>query len=140
MNFFRRSTTRTGRRAPLSPRKTRKDQLYAEWLDFHRDNPEIYQLICRFTQELINIGRKRYSMNGVFERIRWHTATTTSDKNFKMPQNHRAHYSRLWLDDHPEHLPESFSEYIAKLRSREAFSEEQRRPIQRRRSLFEMTA
>ena len=92
-------------------------QLYNEWRVFHEQNPHIYKLICRFTNQLIRAGHDRYGMGAVCERVRWEiTVTTTSNlnKHFKIPNNHRAYYSRHWLKRHPER-PKFFR--IAHLRS-----------------------
>lgn len=75
--------------------------LEAAFWEFHEKNPQIYRMICRFSNEAITKGRKRLSINMLFERIRWYTQIETTDEDYKLNNNHRAFYARLWLRDHP---------------------------------------
>lgn len=61
---------------------------------FDRENPSVYYLLQRFSDDVRLKGYKRYSINSIFERIRWHTAIETNDKDFKINNNHRAYYAR----------------------------------------------
>lgn len=93
--------------------------LRKEFEAFHEANPQIYDWICRFAIEAISAGRTQFSIDSIFERIRWEVmvstvAATDGEERFKMPHNHRAYYARLWLDQHPEH-PSFFR--TARLRS-----------------------
>jgi hypothetical protein len=77
--------------------------LYQEWRAFHEANPHVYELICRFAKEAISIGRKEYAIGTIWERMRWHMNIERGDAEFKLPNNHRAYYARLWLDEHPNY-------------------------------------
>lgn len=78
--------------------------LHDEWLEYHRDNPQVYQLICKYAQEVIDRGMKEYAIATIWERLRWHlTIEVRSAHDFKLPNNHRAYYARLWLDAHPDY-------------------------------------
>ena len=73
--------------------------------DFHRDNPGIYQLFKKFAFQLIDAGCKRLGSKQIIERIRFETAIKTQgDPDFKINNNHTCFYSRLFCNDHPEHL------------------------------------
>jgi len=85
------------------PRARPVGQLELEWRDFHRDNPHIYRLVCRYADEVIALGLKEYAIATIWERLRWHLTIETKDPEFKLPNNHRAYYARLWLHDHPRH-------------------------------------
>ena len=68
---------------------------------FHRENPHVYRLIERFAHEAYNAGRTNFSISMVVERIRWETAIVTrSDDGFKIPNDHRAYYARLYMAKH----------------------------------------
>ena len=85
-----------------------------EWYVYHQKNPIVYKLICRFANEAIQAGHAKYGIATIWERIRWEITVNTNDIDFKMPNNHRAYYARLWLKDHPQ-WPDFFE--TAELRS-----------------------
>jgi len=73
------------------------------WWEFHTQNPHVYELFKQFTFQVIDAGFENYSVNAIFERIRWHTDIETRGSSFKLNNNHRAYYARLFHHDHPEH-------------------------------------
>lgn len=73
------------------------------WWEYHRQNPQVYELVEKFTFEVINRGKATYSINAIFERIRWHSEIETDGEEFKLSNNHRAYYARLFMHYHPEH-------------------------------------
>lgn len=70
---------------------------------FNAENPQVWELFIKFTFEVIRTGRKHYSVNAIFERIRWHTDIETNDREFKLSNNHRAYYARHFHDKFPDH-------------------------------------
>jgi hypothetical protein len=78
-------------------------ELEREFLDFHRENPRVYVLVCQFAQQAIDLGFEKYAIATIWEVLRWEVQTKTRDRDFKLPNNHRAYYARLWLKNHPEH-------------------------------------
>ena len=89
-------------------------RLYNAWYVYHHNNPVVYELVCRFADQAIRSGYLKYAISPIWERVRWEINVVTRDRNFKMPNNHRAYYSRHWLNNHPE-KPKFFR--IARLRS-----------------------
>ena len=79
------------------------DGLHTKWKEFHHDNPRVYELFKKFTFQAIQAGRKNYSVNAIFERIRWHTDIETCGDDFKLNNNHRAYYGRKFMRDYPEY-------------------------------------
>jgi hypothetical protein len=75
----------------------------AKFQQFHADNPHIYELVKKYTFEVIATGRQRFSMLSIFERIRWHTNVETTGFSVKLPQNTLPYYSRMFMRDFPEH-------------------------------------
>lgn len=73
-----------------------------KWWQYHKENPEVYELFKRFTLEVIASGHLRYSSKAIFERIRWHTEVETSGE-FKMSNNYTPYYARLFMWEFPEH-------------------------------------
>jgi len=77
--------------------------LKQKWWEFHKANPQVYELFKRFTFEALRSGRKNYSANAIFERIRWHSEIETQGDDFKLNNNHRPYYARLFMHDYPEY-------------------------------------
>jgi len=77
---------------------------YAKWKQFHEDNPEVYDLIKHYTFQAIEAGHKKYGIQTIAERVRWHSMVeTVSDDRFKLNNNHTAYYARLFMKDYPQH-------------------------------------
>ncbi len=72
---------------------------------FHIDNPHIFNLIVEYTIKARNRGFMHYSINTVFEAIRWHMDVVTYDENspqFKLNNNYRSRYVRLLEEHYPQ--------------------------------------
>ena len=83
---------------------TRQDEMREQVKKFHKEHPEVWDLFVRFTFEMIKRGRKHYSANAIFERIRWEKDLgNTSEAAFKLNNNYRAFYARRFMACYPEH-------------------------------------
>ena len=74
-----------------------------KFLDWHRDNPHVYDLFKRFSFEAIERGHKNLSAWLIVNRIRWETSVVTQGSDFKISNNNIAYYSRKFMQDHPEY-------------------------------------
>lgn len=74
-----------------------------KWWEYHKENPHVYELVEKFTFDVIQRGYDRYSINSIFERIRWHTDIDTEGDKFKISNNHRAYYARYFMYLHPQY-------------------------------------
>ncbi len=85
--------------------KTRKDEIDQQAADFSAANPLVAKLFVKFTFEAIRRGFKNYSVNAIFERIRWETDQADSDgrSTFKLNNNYRSWYARRFMYRYPEH-------------------------------------
>lgn len=79
------------------------DTLADKFWTYHRENPAIYGLFCRFTGEALEAGRDHLGAKMIYERIRWFTSIETDWAEFKLNNNYHAFYARLWMRDHPQH-------------------------------------
>ena len=77
--------------------------LETEFLSYHAENPHVYEYVDQFAREAIRAGYNNFSIGCIWERIRWEIAMKTRDENFKLPNNHRAYYARLWMRKNPSH-------------------------------------
>ena len=72
--------------------------------EFHAANPFIWDLFVRFAFEAINAGRNNFGAKAIMERVRWEAnVVTRSTDGLKINNNHTAYYSRLFIQEFPEH-------------------------------------
>lgn len=84
--------------------QTREQQIREQVRNYHRDNPEVWELFKSFTLELIYSGRRNYSANAIFERIRWEKDLGNgSEAAFKLNNNYRAFYARRFMATYPQY-------------------------------------
>lgn len=84
--------------------ETRQDELQAEFDRHHQENPKVYEAFKRLTFQLINAGRENFSASAVVERIRWGVSIGEyGPDEFKINNNYRAFYARLFHMEHPNH-------------------------------------
>ena len=85
----------------------------AGFLAFHAANPRVYALVERFALQAhavrCRLGRPEdvggYGIGAIWERVRWEVAIETQPgppADFKLNNNFRALYARLFLLHHPE--------------------------------------
>ena len=83
---------------------TRYDQMREQCNEFHEQHPEVWDMFVKFTFDRINRGFTNYSVNGIFERIRWETAEAdVSGNKFKLNNNYRPFYARRFMKMYPSH-------------------------------------
>lgn len=70
---------------------------------FHAANPHVYDLFDKYTKELIHAGHRKFSADAIIQRIRWDGAVQTNGDTYKINNNIRAGYPRLWMENNPEH-------------------------------------
>jgi hypothetical protein len=70
---------------------------------FHRDNPYVYSNLCRLARDYRGRYRlRRFGIGMLFEVLRWEVSMQTSDPNFKLNNDFRAHYARLIARQEPD--------------------------------------
>lgn len=80
-----------------------KNDIDIKFVEFHKKNPKVLKLLVKFAREVKNVGYTTYSINALFERIRWHVDIETKDKSgFKLSNNYRSRYARLLEMKYPE--------------------------------------
>ena len=75
----------------------------AEWEDYHRENPMVWEYFQKFSFEAIRTGRKKISHWLIINRIRWEVYIVTTGEEFKISNNFIAFYARLWQQTFPQH-------------------------------------
>lgn len=79
-----------------TPEATRFEQ-------YHKDNPEIYENFKKYALQAIRKGHKRLSAEFIFNVIRWETRVSAQDGDFKINNDMKPWYSRLFQKEFPEH-------------------------------------
>ncbi len=78
-----------------------EDEIQRNFSKFHAKNPRVYQLFCRFTQQMRDSGFEHGGAKMIAERIRWETGVvTTSDPPIKLNNNYTSRYARMWMRDY----------------------------------------
>jgi hypothetical protein len=73
----------------------RHEEMRQQVIEFNREHPEVWRYFCWFTFGMINKGFANYSVNAIFERIRWEIdAGGNGVTSFKLNNNYRAFYAR----------------------------------------------
>lgn len=73
------------------------------FIDFHEDNPEVYELFDQFCRDYISKGKTKISAAMIINRIRWEKEVMTSDDEFKISNNHQPYYAREWVKKNPQY-------------------------------------
>jgi hypothetical protein len=79
-----------------------KNVLEAQFWDFHAANPKVYSLFSKFAFEAARANRGSFGVGAIFERMRWYTTVETRGEEYKLNNNYRAYYGRLWMRNNPE--------------------------------------
>jgi len=70
--------------------------------EFHNENPHVYSSLVKLARQIKNRGFRSYSINSLFEVLRWHSALETMGSLFKLNNNYRSYYARLIMEKEPE--------------------------------------
>jgi len=73
-----------------------------DFTSYHKENPNVWKAFVECAKATRARGFQRYSANGIFEIIRWHTGVNTEGQGFKVNNNFRADYARKMMDEFPE--------------------------------------
>lgn len=90
-------------RQPSLFSKTRADQIFSAFCEFHREHPEVWRLFVRFTNQAIAAGRSRFSADAVCHRIRWESVVEGGADGVKLNNNFSAYYARMFEAAYPLH-------------------------------------
>ncbi len=84
-------------------RASRAEQIFAAFEAFHRANPDIWKHFKFYADQARASGRKHFSSDAIFHRIRWYVhIETRSDDGFKLNDHFTAYYGRLYHEAVPE--------------------------------------
>ena len=82
---------------------TPNSDLEEAFFEYHRANPDVYDLFKKFSLEMKRTGRKNYGCLAIMNRVRWETdIQTSSTDGFKINNNFYPYYSRLLMENEAE--------------------------------------
>lgn len=76
---------------------------YKRFKEYHAANPQIYDIFKRYALQAIERGFKHLSAEFIYNAIRWETPVSASGDDFKINNNFKAWYSRLFMQEYPEY-------------------------------------
>jgi|TARA_A100001201_G_scaffold142203_2_gene139727 hypothetical protein len=77
-------------------------QITNQFINFHKQNPNVYNLFKRFTKQAIKAGHTHLSSEMIINRIRWETSITTNEE-YKINNIYKPYYSRMFMNDFPKY-------------------------------------
>jgi len=67
------------------------------WHHFHTNNPKVFQEICKYADKMAKT-RTHYSIETIIHVLRYHRdIDTVSEDHYKINNNHKVFYSRLYM-------------------------------------------
>jgi hypothetical protein len=74
----------------------------ADFLGFHREHPEVYDLLVRLAREWVSLTGRRLGIQALVERARWEHYIKKDEGKFKLNNSHCAFYARLIMEREPD--------------------------------------
>jgi len=68
---------------------------------YHKEHPEVYELVKVYAAKARAAGFTRFSINMIVERIRWYHHIEQGDHEFKIDNYFRSRYARKLMEDDP---------------------------------------
>ena len=77
-------------------------RLEKNFMKFHQENPQVWELFKKYAFNAIEEGRKLYSSKLIFEKIRWDSDLASNTwVHFKLPNEFTPYYARLFHAAYP---------------------------------------
>jgi len=73
------------------------------FIEFHNENPHIFQSFERQALSAIDKGKKKISAKLIINWIRWNEYLESTDKNFTVNDAYQSYYARHFVDKYPQH-------------------------------------
>lgn len=74
-----------------------------QFQQYHEKNPQIYYWFKIFTLKAIYKGHKALSAEFIFNVIRWETDVTAINDKYKINNDAKPYYARLFMKDYPQY-------------------------------------
>lgn len=89
------------------PPLTRQQQIEQQFLQYHQEHPEVWDLFRRFTFQAINRGFEHSSAKFIINIIRWESKGPkwVGPNEFKIGDIYPPYYARMFMREYPEYGP-----------------------------------
>lgn len=89
---------KTGQLSFVSPQPKfeKSSKLWQQFLDFHRNHPEVYEEYKKGILDAFRSGKDLYSIYALRENDRW-------DCKRKINNNHSPYYARIFVEEYPQY-------------------------------------
>jgi len=87
---------------PDEPARRKGAGVRQSFEDFHRDNPQVFELLRNKALALKRNGWCTFGMKALVESARWSGRLETNGKPYRLNNNHVAGYARLLMETTPE--------------------------------------
>lgn len=75
------------------------EERWSKFLEFHEDNPQVYQELVSLARRVVGRGHQHYGMHCLFEVVRFHRDVgETTDAKFKLNNNLIPFYARFVME------------------------------------------
>ena len=76
--------------------------IWRRWWRWHCEHPEVMDYLVKLVREVKRRGFKRYGMQSLFERLRWHFHIEKGIEDFKLNNDFASRYARALMKHRPE--------------------------------------
>ena len=77
-------------------------KLLRKFIGNDMENPELYEVLCRFANQALASGITHLSMKLLYARARWYADCETEGEEFKLNDHYRSLYARKLICEYPE--------------------------------------
>lgn len=78
------------------------------WKAFHAHNPRVWTEFRDMAQSMVDRGRKHYSHDTIISVIRFNRDLQTTGSEYKIANEFKAFYGRLWMSKYGKKNPRFF--------------------------------
>jgi len=90
---------------PEPPPHPKKEDIQVSFLEFHANNPQVYDWLVYLSRQGKARGRRKLGMKQFFEVLRWevHIEGLPDDREiFKLRNSYTSRYARLIMEQEPD--------------------------------------
>lgn len=77
-------------------------ELSQKFLAYHAANSHVWEAFERFALQAAHAGRRRIGTAMIYERMRWYSMIETNGDPYKINNNYKADYARLFNEKYPQ--------------------------------------
>jgi hypothetical protein len=83
---------------PITKRRLTLQERFDRWVDA---NPNLIELFLQYAREAQSVGRERYGIGALAERVRWNVVIEKRGEEFALNNDYRSRLARLLVKRDP---------------------------------------